>query len=204
MIYLAPNAGKAGMPKCFGVMTSPSHGGVPRRIRQGSLWAADNQVFTCGFHADRFFSWLDCLRPYRQRCLFVTVPDVVANAIATLESFKWWAWRFKALGWPVAFVAQDGQEDLPFPPEFDWLFIGGSTEWKLSDAADECIRRAQRLERRVHIGRINSLSRYRHFALIGADSCDGTTICFEPDEGIRKFSMAMRWQVMPLMAENGD
>ena len=69
-------------------------------------------------------------------------PDVVSDALATTILFRKWGARIRSLGYPVAYVAQDGVEGLrgrttsgglTFPvswDSFDCLFIGGSTAWK--------------------------------------------------------------------------
>jgi len=110
----------------------------------------------------------------------VTAPDVVGDAQRTLEAFATWAPHFT--GWSLAFVAQDGQEALPFP-EMQWstLFVGGSTEWKLGEGAASCIRRAQALGKHIHIGRVNNWRRYHYFrGMEGSDewTCDGTKTRF--------------------------
>lgn len=165
----------------FGILTTPSHTGIPSGIVAGMAWAADNEAFTRGFDPDRFFPWLDTMLPYRERCLFVTVPDVVGDAEATIASY--WRWMPHFTGWPLAFVAQDGQENLDFPgDEWQVLFVGGSTEWKLSDGAAQCIKRAQEKGKRVHIGRVNWWKRYAHFrAMEGSNewTCDGTRTRYE-------------------------
>lgn len=192
MIYLLPTAGDMiNIPHSFGVLTTPKHGGVVKGIKQGRRFAVDNEAFTKEFDPMVFFQFLEMLRAYIELTLFVTCPDLVGNARLTLEKFEQWGHKIRALGWPVAFVAQDGQEDLDFPAEFDWLFIGGSTEWKLSPAADECISRAKKLGKRVHIGRVNGQRRFWHFRMVGADSADGTMIRFERDTCIRRFTIAM-------------
>jgi hypothetical protein len=191
MRYLLPTGGSVeNLAEGFGILTSPAHRTIAKGIKEGRWWAADNEAFTRGFDPDRFFSWLKLLQPFRDRCLFVVVPDVVYNTIGTLERYRWWAWRIKERGWPVAFVAQDGQELLSLPPEFDWLFIGGSTEWKMSAAADDCIYRAKASGKRVHIGRVNGMRRFWHFGMIGADSADGTMIRFERNTCIQRFEQA--------------
>ena len=159
----------------FGVLAAPATYGIQAGISAGLPWAADNQAFTRGFDPDKFFPWLESLRPFRERCLFVTVPDVVGDAIQTL--YNWRHWRRHFSGWPLAFVAQDGQEDLAMPSDFAALFIGGSTEWKESSAAISCIKRAQLRGAHIHIGRVNWGRRYRMFAqLKGSEkfTCDGT------------------------------
>jgi hypothetical protein len=116
--------------------------------------------------------------------------------MATLELYAEYAPQIRVLGYPVALVGQDGLEDLPWPEKYDALFIGGKTEWKLSDAADWCIRKAQSVGAWVHVGRVNSQQRIRHFALMGVDSVDGTTIAFEPDTAYRVLETQLRQPVL--------
>lgn len=190
MKFLWPSGGD--VPVGFaGVLTTPASYGVPEGVRVGHSWAADNQVYTQGFDPDIFVPWLDTLWVYRNNCLFVTVPDVVGGAVATLESWQRWIPLFHP-DWSVAFAAQDGQEDLPMPSDYDVLFIGGSTEWKESGAAIDCIKRAE--GKRIHIGRVNNWRRYRHFARMpGAESwtCDGTRIRYERDKATRDWQRYM-------------
>ncbi len=165
-----------------GIITSPAHFGIPVGVRRGLPWCAENEAYTRGFEPERFFSWLETMSPFRAKCLFVPVPDVVGNAISTLTQWRNWVVRFA--GWPLAFVAQDGQEDLDFPDEsmFSTLFIGGSTAWKTSMAAVECIRRAQVMGKHIHIGRVNWRTRYEMFALLKGSNeftCDGTRARFD-------------------------
>jgi hypothetical protein len=139
-------------------------------------WAADNQAFT-GFSPGRFFPWLETMQDYRELCLFVACPDLPGDACGTLALFDRWAGRLA--GWPVAFVAQDGQEEKDFPPSDLWqvLFVGGSTAWKVSAGAQAVIKRAQAQEKGVHIGRVNWWRRFRLFAeMYGSEkfTCDGT------------------------------
>ena len=78
-------------------------------------------------------------------------------------------------------VLQDGLDrDVPWD-EFDVLFIGGSTEWKLSERAYDFVAEAKSLGKWVHVGRVNSWRRYKAFSDAGADSCDGTFIAYGPD-----------------------
>lgn len=68
-----------------------------------------------------------------------------------------------------------GQEDMPIPwDDIQAVFIGGSTEWKLSGHAAQVIRAAQALEKWVHAGRVNTPGRFEHFERLGVDSIDGT------------------------------
>lgn len=161
------------------MLTTYQHNGIPRGIRAGRAWAADNCAYT-GFDAGRFFAWLPELVSYRATCLFVAVPDVVEDAAATLAQYGAYAPRLA--GWPLAYVAQDGSEHLPIPDGASALFVGGSTAWKESEAAASVIRRAQGMGLHIHIGRVNWRRRYDLFrAMPGSEgwTCDGTRIRFE-------------------------
>ena len=132
------------------VIAAPNMRGIPVAIVRGAQWAGDlgcldgpSFVKRCDIEQSRV--WLfETMARYRRQCLFVTMPDVVGDAVATLAAFVRLRPRF--LGWPLAYVAQDGSEDLSFPHGARAVFIGGSTEWKLSDAAaavwDCCASRA--------------------------------------------------------------
>jgi hypothetical protein len=194
MIYLSPQAdpwryGVSG--DHWGIMVTPKRRGVA--LPAGRRWGAD-----IGMASDvavpEYVRWLAGLLPVRRWCLFVVVPDVLCDAVATLDRFRWWAWRIKAAGWKVALVGQDGLESLRrWPPAFDCLFVGGSTEWKMSDAAAWCIARAKRRYGAwVHVGRVNSQRRIRHFQYLGVDSVDGTTVAFSPDKMYRRLDRQLR------------
>jgi hypothetical protein len=109
-------------------------------------------------------------------CLFVVCPDVVADARATLSLFNEWALEVRATGQPLAFVGQDGAEDLDLPwGYFEAWFIGGSTRWKLSQASFDLAREAKARGKHVHMGRVNSMRRLRLALRFGSDSCDGSS-----------------------------
>jgi hypothetical protein len=122
---------------------------------------------------------LDRLHHIGGRCLFVAVPDVVADAYATARQFeRWWTGPTRR-GLPAALVGQDGLEHMGqwmnmVWPRIDALFIGGSTEWKLGPAARAFVREAKRRGLWVHMGRVNSVKRIAYAAEIGCDSIDGT------------------------------
>lgn len=140
--------------------------------RPGSPFAIDNGAFA-GFKPKAFLSRLERVQEHREHCLFVVVPDVVGSARRTLEVFDRWVSRIP--GWPLALAAQDGQEDMPIPwDDISAIFIGGTTDWKLSKEAEQVIRAAQALEKWVHVGRVNTPGRFEHFERLGVDSIDGT------------------------------
>lgn len=179
MKFLAPIGGLTD-PR-FGIMAGPMTKGVPAGIRAGLVWAADNQLFSFGrFNEGKLYEFLEAMEPYHETCLFVVVPDVPGDSEATIELYKYYEPDF--FGWPLAFVAQDGQEDRDLPDRYDTLFVGGTTEWKESGAAVEVIKRAQAAGKHIHIGRVNHGRRYRLFAqLAGSEhfTCDGTRTRFD-------------------------
>lgn len=140
----------------------------------GARKGMDNGGFS-GLDARAFESLLEREAHQRDMFRFVTSPDIVASARRTLELFDYWYPRL--CQWPIALVAQDGQEDLPIPWDLmAAVFIGGSTRFKLSQSAVDIIRTAQAMGKWVHVGRVNNPERWMHFERLGVDSVDGTGI----------------------------
>jgi hypothetical protein len=153
----------------------------------GVVWCADNGAFSDRWNADRWWAWLQANADDASDCAFAVAPDVVGDAAATLERSRPWLARIRDLGYPAAYVAQDGWDPDVVPwDEIDALFIGGSTEFKLGPVAADAAAEAKRRGLWVHIGRVNSLKRLRYAASIGADSVDGTYLTFGPDQNLPK------------------
>lgn len=137
-------------------------------------FAIDNGAFS-RFNRQAFEALLERENHRRELCRFVAVPDVVGDARRTLEVFDYWHDRLE--GWPLALVAQDGQENLSIPWDLiDAIFIGGSTEWKMSCYAAAIVKSAKAMDKWAHVGRVNRPERLDHFLALGADSIDGTGI----------------------------
>lgn len=135
-------------------------------------FAIDNGGFS-RFDLKAFESLLAREQHRQHLCRFVALPDVVGSARRTLECFE--QWRDELSGWPKALVAQDGLEHLTIPwDSIDALFVGGSTEWKMSKHAADCIRAAKICDKWVHVGRVNTPGRFEHFEALNVDSIDGT------------------------------
>lgn len=151
--------------------------------RPGWIWAADNGCFGATFDPRAWRAWLD--RQPRAGCLFAVVPDVVADHAATRVRFDEYADLVPAR-FALAYAAQDGAtvEALPWD-RFDALFVGGSTNWKLSEAAHDLARAARARSKWVHVGRVNSAPRYRAWSS-DADSCDGSILAFGPQTNLRR------------------
>lgn len=189
MLYLANPCGPAVIAAMedtrLGYIDTPAQG---NRRPAGVSWCADNGCFGKGYPGDALWlAWLERNAYAAADCLFATAPDVVGNAAATLDRSLPFLPRIRALGYPAALVAQDGLEDLEVPwDEFDVLFIGGSTEWKLGAAARALTKEAKARGKWVHMGRVNSEKRYRYAHEIGCDSVDGTYLTFGPDTNLPK------------------
>lgn len=175
-------------PDMFGYFISIRKHGVPRLIaRHVAYWGADNECFNNKFVPDEFIRWLTTLHEYKRHCLFIAAPDVVADASATLKKFSYWRDVIHEVGLPVALVLQDGMTTQNIPwGQFDAVFVGGSTEWKLSEQVIEILTAAGKLGLWRHVGRVNSLTRMSHFWGF-ADSFDGTGFAIEPDGKLRAF-----------------
>lgn len=157
------------------------------RAVEGATWCADNGCFSNKWVEAEWWAWLESNAYRADSCAFAVAPDVVADAAATLERSAPWLPRIRALGYPAAFVIQDGQENLPMPwDDFDVMFIGGSTEWKLGKHALELVFQAKARGKWVHMGRVNSERRLRYAHAIGCDSADGTYLTRGPDVNLQK------------------
>lgn len=170
-----------------------------KRVRLYPSWGGDNGAFSKhGFKPERFRRMLRRpeLAAARDSCVLIAAPDVLellpsgevrGDAAKTLEQFPAWAAEIRALGFPVALVAQDGLEDLldevPWN-SLDALFVGGSTEWKIGPGAQACVQAAKERDKHTHMGRVNS---YRRLSLDddwGCDTVDGTFLKFGPTENV--------------------
>lgn len=169
----------------------PAQGNKPESLRlDDGKWAMDNGAFT-KFDAAAYMAMLEAFWPWRAGCLWVTAPDVVGDAEATLARWPFWSRVIHGAGYPAALVAQDGLT-VPMVPwaELDCLFIGGSTAWKLGSEARTLAGYAKARGKWLHVGRVNSRRRMRYAASIGADSYDGSSCSWFPDTHIPK---RLRW-----------
>ena len=163
-------------------LISPRSGNI---ILPGQKWAADNDAFLA-WDEIKFRRMLES-RKHVPGCLFVSVPDVVSDAKLTRDRFFSWHEQISLMGYPLAFVGQDGIENLDVPWDiFGTWFIGGSTEWKLSQASRDLVRESKKRGKWVHMGRVNSLSRISRAYHWGCDSIDGSGWSKFPDVYAKK------------------
>ena len=172
LMYLQPCAGTMiDWPEYFGVIRSPAGGGA-KSIQEGRKWAFDNGAFTQVFNPTKFFKTLDTLLPFYKTCLFIVLPDKVGDAEETLVLHQKWISEYRKYPFPVAFVAQDGQELLELPSDYDILFVGGTDKFKLGRGARIC---CSKTTKSIHVGRVNSYKRLLYSArTLKASSVDGT------------------------------
>lgn len=135
------------------------------------VFAIDNGAFS-GLDLRGFTKILTRYRDFKEKCLFVAIPDKVGNHKETLA--MWSLFNHLADGYKKAFVAQDGFDG--YPSNADAIFIGGSTEFKDSNEADEIVLADLAEGMHVHIGRVNTFDRFYHFHKLGANTCDGSGI----------------------------
>ena len=153
-------------------MTPRNGNSVQAVLATGLLWGCDNAAFS-GLDLPAFRRLLG--RVARQpRLLWVVCPDAVADAGRTLALWREWEPELRAAGVPVAFVLQDGQEDRELP-QADAYFVGGSTAFKLSEAAADLMGEAKQRGAWLHMGRVNSMRRLEHAWRLGCDSVDGSS-----------------------------
>ena len=191
MIYFATASGpgprEAIADGVLGQIVTPNTG---NRIVPGAKWILDNGCFSDAWDMHQ---WLETLDKHKDvpGCVFAVAPDVVGDAKATHDMWaKWWP-ATMSRGYRTAYVAQDGIEFLPAGPKA--LFIGGSTEFKLSRHAAHAAATAKQLGWWVHMGRVNSLKRLRYAKEIGCDSVDGTFLAFGPDKNLPRL---LRWMTV--------
>ena len=191
MIYLSGCYRKEFHGHVGGFLVTPETG---YHLPPGTAWAADTGLFSPAaskrYSDERYLRWLAKRDP--TTCLFATAPDVPFDWTGTWARSLPMLERIRALGYKVAVVAQDGAED---DPALDWslfdvLFIGGTTEWKISRGSLALAARAQALGKWVHVGRVNSAKRYINAALLGANSADGNFLRFGPDVNLPRLK---RW-----------
>jgi len=182
----------------LGCIITPRQG---NRLPREALWGADNGcgpgkngMIGQGFPGyEPFLGMLQDHADYADDCLFAVAPDVVGDADGTLKRSKWMLEWIRYAGYPAALAAQDGLENLTVPwDDFDALFIGGSTAWKLGAAARRLIAEANRRNKWVHMGRVNTLKRLRYAATVGCHSVDGTFLTFGPDINLPRLLRYLR------------
>lgn len=193
MIYMANPCGQRAIQAMqdglIGYIDTPAQG---NRRPDGVAWCADNGAFSDKFDEDKWWRFLVDNADHADTCIFAVAPDVVADHDATLARSLPWLPRIRQLGYPAAFVLQDGAtaETIPWQA-FDVLFVGGSTEFKLGQHAATIVKEAKARGKWVHMGRVNSERRWLYAQAIGCNSVDGTFLTYGPDVNLPRL---LAWQ----------
>jgi hypothetical protein len=184
LVHCAPSSLEEYRQRYYG-----THLGIlssPRRFYtdiEGWQWAADNDAFSA-WDEGRYRHMLNSIADLPGG-IFVTAPDVVGDADATTDLFHTWLPELRQVGKPIAYVTQDGLEMPPWG-EFDAMFLGGSSEWKMGERNRALVYEAKRRGLWVHMGRVNGAERVRYAKAIGCDSFDGTSLSwFKEDKLVR-------------------
>lgn len=185
--------------EAFGIIESlASSGHRPNVLDKGFLWCLDNGVYTGKFTHDKLVSRLEKCLPWKDTCTFVASPDVLYNPQETHKNFFIYYKLIKeTYGYPIAYILQDGfmEKDLPYDL-VDVFFVGGSTKFKLSRHVLNFINYCNKINKKIHIGRVNSIKRLKHFKY--ANSWDGTHLNFQPsdDEKFYNYILNIRKKVL--------
>lgn len=150
-------------------------------FRKCHIWhpytALDNLAYV-NWNPGAFKNLLFQHAKYAEETKWVCAPDVVGDAKATLIRFEEWYPILTHLKYPIAYVLQDGQEEDSIPwDRITALFLGGTTEFKLSKEAYSLTEEGKRRKKLIHIGRVNSIKRIEYFLPI-MDSFDGLSFSF--------------------------
>ena len=163
----------------LGFMVTPQMG---QAAPAGEWWAADNGRFAAPekYTDVGYVRWL--LARDKTRALFATAPDVLGDHSATVDLSRPLFPYIRRAGYRPAFVAQDGWREETTPwDEFDILFLGGTTDFKLGLGL-RAARIANNRRKWVHMGRANSLKRLLLARDAGCHSADGTFLKYGPDK----------------------
>lgn len=184
------------LPFVAGQLLTP----LTRYKRWAEVFAIDNGGYT-NFDPEAFQALLEREKDHAKKCLYVSMPDVPGSARRTIEIFTSRNFYWVRRDWPLAYVCQDGSEDHVIPWDaIAAVFIGGTTEWKMSKHVAEILKTATILGKHKHVGRINSKRRWNHFEKLGADTCDGS--------GVSRFHDRLLETIAgddhPLLAVGGD
>ena len=143
-------------------------------VEQRCIWGADNDCYN-SFNQIKYEQMLSRL-PRINTMKYLTMPDVLGDSEKTLTFFDEWYSKLKNEKLPITLVLQDGckVKDVPFD-KIKSVFVGGTTEYKLSEDVRNIINIAKQKKKWIHMGRVNSNKRIKYAQSIGVDSFDGSS-----------------------------
>lgn len=200
MLWLTPPTGDPSVHAViragrFAYIDSPAQGNRRDLHFPGVTWCADNSVFGAGGFKgyDWWWRWLERNAGDAGTCLFATAPDALCDHQRSYRRSDPWLDRIRGLGYPAAWVAQNGATLRPGSvpwDRFDCLFLGGDDPWKDGPTARALVAEAKARGKWVHCGRVNGDRRYQVMRHLGVDSADGTYLTFGPSKNL---PLALRW-----------
>ena len=151
-------------------------------------YACDNGAWTCHqkgipFDDDMFLRYLD-LRA--EDAKWVVVPDKVGCKDSSLEMYHRWSSVLSGL--PLMMAAQDGMTPRDVPNNVVGVFLGGTTEYKLSSLKGWGVW-AKKQNKLLHVARVNSARRLDLCLAAGATSVDGSGVVRFP----KTYRIVMAW-----------
>ena len=168
-----------------GMLGSPlSANNVLIAAQLGMPWALDNGCFK-EYDPDGIKRMLIRYQGV-DGCKFAVLPDVVCDHAGTRLLASAWIGTYQLMGYPIAFVLQNGvtPDSVPWD-SISAVFIGGDTAFKYSDTVRMLVDDAKQLEKWVHMGRVNSNRRIKYAQSIGCDSFDGSGFSIAPRSKIK-------------------
>lgn len=147
----------------------PRTEGFERYCLDNGAWSAFCQG--TAWDAGAFSALVDAVGPGD----FIVAPDIVAGGLASLALTESWLPRLPGLR---LVAVQDGimpSDVRPLLGPTVGIFVGGSTEWKLS-TMPTWGRLAKEVGCYLHVGRVNTKRRIYMCSFVGADSFDGTSV----------------------------
>lgn len=154
-------------PQSIGLLWSPSRRNL--KIFPHLEYALDNGLnFSQSWSKEEWFNLIEAAQASSKAPLFLVVPDKWKDADTTLRLWREWYPILKGYQIPLAFVLQDGINFKDIPDEAEWLFVGGSDEWRYP-----LMQEIVALGRPVHWGRVNGKRLWECY-FNGVRSCDGS------------------------------
>jgi len=178
-------------------------GSRPPRPFPGMPWCLDNGAWSAHVRGVEWQGapFRDLVEAHGSGADFVVAPDVVAGGRQSLmRSVSWLPWLVDRCP-RVLIAVQDGMTPADLRPVIGGpigLFVGGSTEWKLSTlSAWGDLAAAAGVW--LHVARVNTGRRIRMCASVGADSFDGSGVsrfrATLPRIDAARRQEVMRWDV---------
>lgn len=163
----------------LGFLVTPR--GIPKLSKTKGIFGVDNDCFNIkSYSEEKFLKLLEAVSKFenvKERCKFVNAPDVLNDFEETLKLYYNWYSIIKIkYNLPISIVLQDGANIDNIPWDYiDAIFVGGSTEFKLSENVRTIIKEAQLQKKWVHVGRVNTKRRLAYCKLLEVDSVDGSS-----------------------------